>query len=210
MVQENLSNLINSLNPLSKDFDTDDAINVSRDLTCRVYWGATRWCFVFPNDNFVYKIPRFDSVSYDYCAREMHNYDIAKEYRVEKILLQIERVASLENGINIYKQQKFDFDHYQTDYAFRDKVASKCENTIGKASRKSRWHCYDSDINPLWYNRMVQLYGKKFARSFEKFTHKVLLNDLHQKNIGWIHGKPIILDFAGYNGSAGFSESEEY
>ena len=209
MVQENLSNLISSLNSLSKDFDTDDAIKVSRDLTCRVYWGATRWCFVFPNDNFVYKIPRLYSVSYDYCAREVHNYNIAKEYRVEKVLLEIEHIVTLENDIKIYKQQKFDFDHDQANYAFKDKIASKCENTVGKAFKKSRLHCYDSDINFLWYSRMVQLYGKKFARSFEKFTHEVLLNDLHQKNIGWIHGKPIILDFAGYNGYSGFSESEE-
>lgn len=210
MENENLSKLIESLIPFPKDFDTADAIRVAKNLGCEVCWGATRWCFVFPNDNFVYKIPRFYSVSYDYCAREVRNYDIAKEYRVERILLQIEIAASLENGIRIYKQQKFDFDHYQSDYSFRRKIESKCGNTTGKASRKSRWHCYDSDINPLWYNRMVQLYGKKFARSFEKFTHKVLLNDLHQKNIGWIHGKPIILDFAGYNGSTGFSESEEY
>lgn len=198
MSQENLSKLINSLSSLSEDFDTDDAIKVSRDLSCNVYWGATRWCFVFPDDDFVYKIPRFYSVSYDYCAREVHNYNLAKEYRVERILLKIEHVITLENGISIYKQQKFDFDDYDASRLFIDKIANKCESTTGEIPKKSRFHCYDSDINYLWYSRMIQLYGKKFARSFERFSKAAKVNDLHTANIGWKNDKPIILDYGGF------------
>ena len=55
-------------------------------------------------------------------------------------------------------------------------------------------------MDDTWYARVLQLYGKKFLASFEQFSNEVQLNDLHNGNIGWRNGRPIILDYAGYQG----------
>ena len=68
-----------------------------------------------------------------------------------------------------------------------------------KALQKSINNLYDW-TDREWYARVLQLYGKKFLKSFEKFSQEVRLNDLHDGNIGWRNGKPIILDYAGYCG----------
>ena len=68
-----------------------------------------------------------------------------------------------------------------------------------KALYRSMSNLYDW-VDREWYARVLQLYGKKFLSSFEKFSKEVKLNDLHDANIGWRNGRPIILDYAGYCG----------
>ena len=163
--------------------------------------GETRWCFWFDDCDMVIKIPRFDGGrDFDYCARELHNYKKGCEYRIERILLPIEFVGEF-GACKVYLQPRFTSDHENLPSHnmknLREKLGAIPNRS--KALQKSINNLYDW-TDREWYARVLQLYGKKFLKSFEKFSREVRLNDLHDGNIGWRNGKPIILDYAGYCG----------
>ena len=162
--------------------------------------GASRLCVVFPKEKKVLKIPRH-SVSIDYCAREMENYKLAEKYGVEKILLPIEYYTTV-NGTKVYIQPMYSCAMCEMPSREKNKLNDKISNLSGKEIIKkvqrgvfeSKWRTLDH----RWTARVVQLYGKKFARSFEEWTQEAKVNDLHSYNIGWLDKKPIVLDYAGY------------
>ena len=141
----------------------------------------------------------------NYCDIEAHNYEIAKKYRVEKVLLPLEFLTETKVGCLFYVQPMYTCAQCEMKRA----DALILEKRLGVLVRKPivdkvRKGCVDRGISRTWTARMVQLYGKKFARSFEAWTKECKVNDLHSSNVGWLNGKPIILDYAGYHGSGSF------
>ncbi len=177
------------------------ADNHRRDVA--ISSGETRYAIVFKHDNFVLKIPRYGYCKEDYCQAEIRAYESAKAYRVERILLPIELYHTTSTGIAIYKQPKYSFstsdgvyNHGYGNYLNRRNIPQH-KSII----RKITHECYDGcRISEQWIARVLQLYGKKFCRSFEIWTMENDVNDLHNSNTGWLDNKPIILDYAGYRG----------
>lgn len=166
-----------------------------------VSWGATRVCIFKPSWDFVLKMER-DNRQTDYCALEAYHYDMAKKYNVQRILLPIEKIASFENGIKVYRQTKYSTGWYDREY--RDKTMSKkafISMQDSKQFRKIMDSIHDQ-ISYEWVARIIQLYGKKFMLSFEQWLNEYEINDLHTGNIGMLNNRPILLDYAGYRGSS--------
>lgn len=177
-----------------------DCSEIARRLRCNFANGETRWCFWFENVDEVIKIPRFDGDrDFDYCKRELHNYALARQYRVEAVLLPIRYVGCF-GGSDIYVQPKFTYANSDMNRnqhkELKKKLGSARESRAMRRSWNKLYYCMDD----TWYARVLQLYGKKFLASFEKFSNDAKLNDLHNGNIGWRNGRPIILDYAGYQG----------
>lgn len=177
-----------------------DCCEITRRLNCNFANGETRWCFYYDNVDEVIKIPRFDGDrNYDYCKRELHNYKLAQQYRVEAVLLPIRYIGCF-GGSDIYIQPKFTYSNSDMNLnqrkALKQKLGSARNSRIMRKSWNKLYYCMDD----AWYARVLQLYGKKFLASFEKFSNEAQLNDLHNGNIGWRNGRPIILDYAGYQG----------
>ena len=165
--------------------------------------GETRYAVIFKRDDFVLKIPRYGNCQEDYCQAEIRAYESAKKFHVERILLPIELYHTTSTGISIYKQPKYSFStsdgmcnrNYSTYLNHRNTPEYK--PIVYKITRE----CYDGRrIDKQWMARVLQLYGKKFCRSFEAWTIENDVNDLHNSNTGWLDNKPIILDYAGYRG----------
>jgi hypothetical protein len=181
----------------------DFADNHSHDIV--IGSGETRYAVVFKHDNFVLKIPRYNyrNCSEDYCQAEIRAYESAKKFHVERILLPIELYYTTTTGIAIYKQSKYSFSTCEGEYSLGYNVYLSrrnvpiCKPIIHKIINE----CRDgSRISSRWMARVLQLYGKKFCRSFEEWTMENGINDLHNSNTGWLNNKPIILDYAGYRG----------
>lgn len=196
--------LMNALKNYDSKFTFDQAMEIATNVGCELASGATRWCFYSDECDVVVKIPRYKYTSFDYCEMEIRNYILAVKYGVEKICLPIIFVGEV-NGIKLYTQRKYDASMSNlTRNAKQFKTLMNILNSTknSKMIFVSAGHLYGSskNINLVWYSRMLQLYGKKFLRSFELFTREAQVNDLHDSNIGWLEGKPIILDYAGYKG----------
>lgn len=165
--------------------------------------GETRYAVIFKGLDFVLKIPRYGYCDEDYCEVELHNYEVAKRYRIEKVLLPIEYYYTTSSGIVIYKQPKYSFSTSEGEYNKNYRIYLAKRNTPIKANVVKRIvsNCYDGyRIDNKWMARVLQLYGKKFCRSFEAWSQECHVNDLHNSNTGWLDNKPIILDYGGFRG----------
>lgn len=165
--------------------------------------GETRYAVIFKHENFVLKIPRYGYCKEDYCQAEIRAYESAKKFHVERILLPIELYYTTSTGIAIYKQPKYSFSTSDGTYNRGYDTYLNHRNTPYHKPivRKITHECYDGRrINERWMARVLQLYGKKFCRSFEAWTNENSVNDLHNSNTGWLNNKPIILDYAGFRG----------
>ena len=166
--------------------------------------GETRYAIWCDNWDFVIKIPRYGYCSLDYCEIEMRNYETAKQYGVERICLPIEEYNTNVHGLTLYKQTRyslstcdaFSYKHNYERYLAKRNLPATGRNSL---TRKITDGAYDGcRINEKWMARVLQLYGKKFCRSFEAWTNECRINDLHNNNTGWLNNKPILLDYAGF------------
>ena len=179
----------------------DFADNHSRYIV--ISSGQTRYAVVFKRDNFVLKIPRYGYCKEDYCKAEIRAYESAKKFRIERILLPIELYHTTSTGIAIYKQPKYSFSTSDGQYNYDYDTYLTRRNTPHRKPivHKVASECCDGGrISRRWMARVLQLYGKKFCRSFGAWTMENHVNDLHSNNTGWLNNKPIILDYAGYRG----------
>ena len=183
--------------------DCLDAFADSHSRYIVISSGETRYAVIFKHDNFVLKIPRYGNCAEDYCQAEIRAYESAKKFRVERVLLPIELYHTTTTGIAIYKQPKYSFSTSDGDYN-RNYDSYLNRRNIPQHRpivRKITNECCDGGrISRRWMARVLQLYGKKFCRSFEAWTNENQINDLHNSNTGWLNNKPIILDYAGYRG----------
>lgn len=190
----------------ANDGDIGDCLDAFADNHRRhivISSGETRYAVIFKHDNFVLKIPRYGNCQEDYCQAEIRAYESAKKFHVERILLPIELYHTTTTGISIYKQPKYSFSTSDGDYNLGyDRYLDRRNTPINcSIVRKITHECYDGNrISRRWMARVLQLYGKKFCRSFEAWTIENDVNDLHNSNTGWLDNKPIILDYAGYRG----------
>jgi len=192
-------------NTAANDSCIHRAIRNAEDDGYEYACGETRICVWRKDWDFVIKIPRYGYTDTDYCQLEAKNYAKAVEYKVERVCLPIEYVTTSESGIAIYRQPRYTMstrdsfnreNHYQT---YLKKRGIQTVNSKGMVSRILD-NCYCGyRIDETWMARVMQLYGKKFCRSFERWTQECHVNDLHNCNTGWLNNRPILLDYAGYH-----------
>lgn len=181
--------------------DLDDLCdNFNREIFYRS--GASRWCITANDWDFVLKFPKYDYTYYNYCAKELENYKSAQAYGISALLLPLEHIYTTSAGVEIYKQAKYSTTMSELTYEQERKLL-KCVGTLTSRPivNKCLAGCYDKwRISHLWFARVIQLYDKRFVSAFEAWTRECEVNDLHNSNIGFKDGKPIILDYAGFYG----------
>lgn len=178
------------------DFSDERFSEMGRELKCKISSGATRRVFIFPKLGVVIKFP-YDS--HNYCEQEVEFYESAKTYGVEKLLLPIEKVGITKGGIPLYIQPIYKFTINEMGWKKQEAVAKRFRKTRKLDTLRAVSHgCYYSPDKD-WLARAIQLYGKKFMRSFEAWTNAHRVNDLHSQNIGYIGNfRPVLIDYAGF------------
>ena len=188
--------ILDLLNQYSEsEFDNswfDDIPNCGRAT------GAFKECLIFPDMDFVLKIPfgfRENSEMGNACYNEIETYQSAKEAGVEKVFLETWFIGFLKNGRPVYGQAKADYTSSSLPENKKKKyeriTRTVTENMCSKVIRGM----YDHSVNRLWVEMFISLYGKNFARKFEAWTKETRLTDFHSGNIGYRKDKPIILDY---------------
>lgn len=165
---------------------------------CGYATGAFKECVIFPDMDFVLKIPFEFSKNMrknNACEDEIKTYQSAKEARVEKVFLETWFIGYLENGRPVYGQAKADY----TIHSLPESKIKKYER-ITRTVTENMWlkvvrGMHDHRANRLWIEMFISLYGKNFAKKFERWTKETCLTDMHGGNIGYRNDKPIILDY---------------
>lgn len=192
----NTTEILDLLNQYSENNSNDswfeDIPNCERDA------GAFKECLIFPDMDFVLKVPfrfRKNSETGNACYDEIRIYQSAKEVGVEKILLETWFIGYLANGRPVYGQVKADCTIGALSETKKKKYQRITRTVASSMRSKVIRGMYDKSINHLWVDMLIVLYGKKFAMKFERWTRETLLTDLHYDNIGYRNDRPIVLDY---------------
>lgn len=190
----------------NQTFHEDNYGFLAHERLCKLDSGMTKVVLIRHGWDFVIKIPRYYSCRYsnvrDYCELEVQKYASAEKYRVQQVLLETAPLTTLGNGIKLYVQWRYTAN--SQDYL----SPSICYNRLKRilhVSNESRVDdiassMYDALCSTEWLTRVVQLYGKRFARSFAEWTQENEVGDLHDANTAWLKGRPVLADYSGYYG----------
>ena len=53
------------------------------------------------------------------------------------------------------------------------------------------------ELHPAWVIDVMNIYGEDILRTLADFIYNYVF-DLHSSNYGWLQGKPVIFDYAGF------------
>ena len=95
-------------------------------------------------------------------------------------------------------QPKISESHNRISRKTRQKAIRINKTVRPKMCEKIRCGMYYDGLDRNWLSMVISLYGKRFCRSLEKWSKENRVNDLHNANIGYVKGKPVILDYSGY------------
>lgn len=164
--------------------------------------GASKECIVFKNEPFVIKWCRR---SYqDEAIKEVQIYERAMEAGVAKFFPPTATLCC-HNGLTFIVQAKVDCSVSECDYETMNRYNERYHTASPKIMRKIQKCMYKASdgeyarhLNSTWMRACLVLYGKRAVKDLCDFIIAERINDLHESNIGWKDGKPIILDFCGY------------
>ena len=182
-----------------------DKILVSHDIfNGHIAWGASKFCLILPDVDFVIKWDN-NAESSD-SLKEVEVYKDAVNCNLDYFFPKTEEYAEF-NGYIFIKQEKIDYPADKVNWkdtcrykkiarTVSPKIIQKMNNEIQIAEYSD----YSRVLDNLWAGVVISLYGKAQAKALCDFIRKHSITDLHRSNIGYKNHRPIILDFCGYYG----------
>lgn len=179
---------INTLTSENIDYGNNEKILWGNDIF-DFYFGATRGCFIPAYEpSFVMKFD-FNDLTEAYCAIETENYIKAVEAGLGKCFAKLIPFDKISNTL-LYKSEYVDG---RCRGSFREVTADQIENINSITSK------HDAPVLPTsWTMNFIDYYGVSTFEKFLDFIVKNNINDLHDTNIGYKNGRPIVFDYAGY------------
>lgn len=184
-----------------------------RDLEFTFFTGLTKVVFVFPGLDYVIKIPYFGAtretyqdyryvnefVAFegawdsgngdDYCKAEMMIYQDALLSGVEQLFAPNELMCHL-NGTPVYMQPLCEVyencPHEALDLYTQRMIETTCE--------EKDFGCF----NPEWLVDVLNYYGEDVLIAFLDFLEDNNITDLHDGNLGYHNGAPVLIDYGGF------------
>lgn len=127
---------------------------------------------------------------WDYCKEEEKACEYAKTIGVNQLLAETTKIADI-NGHPIYIQEyvKMYYDECEIEHTKDqvEKVKTICSN--------SNYNCFNSN----WLADVFNYFGEEIFYKFMDFIDYWGINDLHNGNIGYRKGKPVLVDYSGWN-----------
>lgn len=163
--------------------------------------GATKICLIFKDYPFVVKWSIEDCedafIEAQIYADAVKN-NVQQFFPATKLLFE-------HNDIKFVMQEKVDTSVYDGfSRKESDRVNTIVKTVSGRIIRKVQHTCLKASPNNkrtldhTWVAMVISLYGKKTCKSLCEFIIKHKINDLHDANVGYKNGRPVILDFSGY------------
>lgn len=130
---------------------------------------------------------------YDYCGVEEQLYLKAEEVGLAPLFAKTEYI-NIINGYEIYIQQKCDCDYHSSSRTYSEE--DEKSTTVVQSLKEGH---YSSSFALCWLIDVYNAYGEEMLINLLEFEQE-WLQDMHYGNYGYRNGKPIILDYSGFNG----------
>lgn len=201
----NVEKIVRLLKEMDEINPTDVAYALEDFDNIKVKNGYTKVVIVSNDDDFVIKIPRDDTVCYNYCERESHVYERACKWGIEFLFAKMERVGTLDKSKHryYYKQTKVEsLGYYDTNQnqSFNILEIPVIDRMVEKVMVKNERNRFNRSCSKLWYAHVLKHYGVKTLEKLLIFIKDAKINDLRDENVGFKNGLPIILDYSGFHG----------
>ena len=131
----------------------------------------------------------------DYCALEMCYYLNAVEEGLSDYFAE-EELLGYVGSTPIYIQQRAVpfYSHYETIDSDTSRDSDRSVTTRKKC-REMECFCFDE----TWIADFFDAYGENEFKRLSSFLDRFEIGDLRRANIGYVDGRPILFDYAGYN-----------
>lgn len=191
----------------------------------KICCGATRGCIIENGYDWVVKYDLGDC-GLNTCKKEVQIYEDAKDWGVENCFAEAIYLGTYRRTIDFYDAWDFDNEYYEDVSSFKSEDFEKEVNEmdephpivievplygypranpfypegildVGKVRR-------ELGASPLTERNIVV--GYEFAKAYDADEYELLVsfleqegvNDLHCNNVGTIAGKPVLIDYCGY------------
>ena len=159
--------------------------------------GATKYCLIDEKGSSIIKWNKDSSYTSD-IDKECENYQKALEKGIGFLFPKTE-ILYEEKEFRVIIQEKVDTTYADMEREALKKLRHQCRTVSTSFVYKVQENIYKDRTPDDWIKALVCIYGKKITRKFEEFTHEQKINDLHGNNVGFLNGKPVVLDFSGYH-----------
>lgn len=201
------------INPLMDAVDKE----LLPDFEC--FTGASKVVLHFEGTDFVIKIPfngteelcyedddeymfvPFDGAGeyyedncWDYCNLEVERFQAALDEEVDKCFVETIYIGSV-NNYPIYAQELVEMYDYSEHNFKNSNKADELEKT-SSLCKSNKVQCFHTN----WLTDARKYYGEDFLIKLLKFIDNYYISDLHSGNLGYICGRPIIVDYASFEG----------
>lgn len=155
-------------------------------------FGATRGCFI-PEEyspSFVFKFD-FAELWEEYCENEMRIY---KEARAQGLGNCFTKIYKFDKIYNTWLYKCEYVDKLEENSPFKP----LSEEELNKILTIESSHQGGRRPPSSWASRFIEYHGADTYDKFLSFINEYGVNDLHTSNIGYIKGRPVVLDYAGF------------
>jgi hypothetical protein len=128
---------------------------------------------------------------WDYCEAEVRYYDNAKESCIEDYFAKTWLIGTV-HGHPIYAQARAEM--FEGSTSTREYPKEKAK-TVSDYCHDMNYHCF----NDWWLADFVDFFGMEALDKLQNFLENEGIEDLHDGNIGYVAGVPVLIDYAGYN-----------
>lgn len=179
-------------------FENYEQLLWGNDIFC-FRFGATRGCFIPEeyNPSFIFKFDLADLWE-EYCENEREIYQKAKAQGLEKCFAKIQKFDKIYNTW-LYKCEYVD--KLEENAPFKP----LSEEELNKLLTIESSHQGGRRPPSSWASRFIEYHGADTYDKFLTFINAHGVNDLHTSNIGYIKGRPVVLDYAGFFEPSGSS-----
>lgn len=178
------------LNMLPKDFIYEHKVGASKLV---IIPNGTKYVFKIPFNSAYKTTHKFhlanndEKRNWDYCLAESLVYIHAKQANLHSLFAP-ERMVGIINDHPIYIQQKaVTLEDFEGDFSDlpRDK-SIEMQQEVGYA------------FNSRWLAAAIKWYGENRVRRLLFFLSDNELCDFHEKNIGFIGNRPVLIDYSSF------------
>lgn len=140
-------------------------------------------------DDFEYFCGAEGDNGWDYCAVEAERYRLAKKDGLKKCFAGTGLVTEIQ-GHPIYIQE------YATmyDYGKSSNHTKEDTDSVHQICKDNSYYCFNEE----WLSDLFNYFGEETFNNFMNFINFVGINDLHNGNIGYIKGRPVLVDYSGW------------
>lgn len=155
--------------------------------------GMSRFTFIDDDYGYVMKIPFIGR--YDYGEEEYANYIAAKEFCVDSFFAPCEKeklyVPFMDESFDVYIMPYVEVNEEGLSQYIQESYPD-----IEEEYDTSYFGVEEDCVSEL----LAILYGDDEYARFNIFCYKQGINDIHGANVGWLNGKLVVIDYAGWRG----------